>query len=72
MEWEDLGLAVEIDGAGHRTGLAVTADNLRRNSLLIGGRMVLTLDLVGLRLDPDAFMDQVEAAIRATPHRAGG
>lgn len=57
--WEDLGLAVEIDGAGHRSGLAVTDDLLRQNAVTIGGELVLRMDLLGLRIEGDAFMDQV-------------
>ncbi|SDP47822.1 hypothetical protein SAMN04489867_2597 [Pedococcus dokdonensis] len=57
--WDDVGLVVEIDGAGHRAGLAVTDDNFRQNALTLAGRTVLRIDLIGLRLDPDAFLDQV-------------
>ena len=64
VAWEGLGVVVEIDGAQHRQGLAVTADNLRRNSLALGGEIVLTIDLVGLRLDADLFMAQVGRALR--------
>lgn len=59
VRWEGLGLVVEIDGAQHRAGLAVMEDNLRQNSVTLGGDVVLRIDLVGLRVDPDAFMDQV-------------
>lgn len=65
VAWEGIGLVVEIDGAQHRQGLAVTADNLRRNDLALGAEVVLTIDLVGLRVETDAFMDQVVAAFRA-------
>jgi hypothetical protein len=71
--WEDLGVAVEIDGAQHRQGLAITADNLRRNSIILGDEVVLTIDLIGLRLDADLFMGQVEQALRrASGRRALG
>ena len=44
-------------------GLAVTADNLRRNDLQLGGEITLAIDLVGLRLETDAFLAQVKAAL---------
>jgi very-short-patch-repair endonuclease len=57
--WSDVGLVVEIDGSGHRSGLAVMDDNLRQNAVVLQGETVLRIDLVGLRLQPDAFMAQV-------------
>jgi very-short-patch-repair endonuclease len=60
--WDDIGLVVEIDGSRHRQGLAVMDDNLRVNSLTTGGETVLRIDLVGLRISPDAYLDQVCAA----------
>lgn len=59
------GLVVEIDGSGHREGLSVTMDNIRQNSVVIGGEPVLRIDLLGLRLWPDAFMSQVTQALAA-------
>ena len=57
--WDDIGLAVEIDGSGHRAGLAVAADNLRQNELALMDETILRIDLVGLRVNGDRFMDQV-------------
>jgi very-short-patch-repair endonuclease len=59
VRWDGHGLVVEIDGAQHREGLAVTIDNLTRNDVVLGGDRVLRIDLLGLRLHPDASMDQV-------------
>ena len=59
VAWTDIGLVVEIDGSGHRSGLAVMHDNLRQNVVVLNGETVLRIDLVGLRLQPDAFMAQV-------------
>jgi very-short-patch-repair endonuclease len=70
--WEDIGLAVEIDGAGHRVGLAVTDDLLRQNAVTIGGELVLRMNLLGLRVAGDAFMDQVCRAHRDRSHRRFG
>ena len=71
VEWEDIGLVVEIDGVQHRWGLAVTDDNQSRNEVGIGGKTLLRLDLIGMRLTPDAFMDQVcRAHARLSASRA--
>lgn len=70
--WSDVGLVVEIDGSGHRAGLAVMDDNLRQNQVVIEGEVVLRIDLVGLRLRPDAFMDQVVRAYAALRLRRAG
>lgn len=57
--WDDVDLVVEIDGAQHRWGLAVTKDNLRQNDITLSGDRVLRIDIIGLRLATDRFMDQV-------------
>ena len=62
VRWSDIGLVVEIDGSQHRTGLAVTDDNLRQNEVTLSLDRVLRIDLVGLRLLPDAFMGQIGRA----------
>ena len=59
VRWSDIGLVVEIDGSGHRVGLSVSEDNLRQNVVTLGGDVVLRIDLIGLRLRTDEFMDQV-------------
>jgi hypothetical protein len=64
VAWEDHGVVAEIDGSQHRQGLAVTSDNLRRNAQQIGGEIVLGIDLVGLRLERNAFLAQVAHALR--------
>jgi very-short-patch-repair endonuclease len=69
VAWEEQGVIVEIDGAQHRQGLAVTADNLRRNALQIDGEIILSVDLVGLRLETDAFLGQVAAALEVRSRR---
>ncbi|SDP37077.1 hypothetical protein SAMN04489867_2219 [Pedococcus dokdonensis] len=62
VSWDDLGLVVEIDGSQHTWGLALTDDHLRQNELVLGDERVLRITLVGLRLQPDLFMDQVVRA----------
>ena len=53
------GLVVEIDGVQHGRALAVSADNLRTNALVLKGDRALRIDLVGLRVFTDEFMSQV-------------
>lgn len=67
--WHGSRFVVEIDGAGHRVGLAVTDDNLRQNEVVLGDDRVLRIDLVGLRVHEVAFMQQVR---RAAPDRERG
>ena len=57
--WDGFDLVVEVDGAQHRWGLAVTKDNLRQNDVTLSGDRVLRIDIIGLRLATDRFMDQV-------------
>lgn len=63
VRWDGRGLVVEVDGSGHRQGLAVTDDNLRANAVSLGTDLVLRIDLLGLRLAAEAFMDQVAAGL---------
>jgi len=57
------GLVVEIDGSHHLFGLAPVDDALRANDVALGPVRVLRLPLLGLRLQPDAFMRQVERGL---------
>ncbi|MEO7131808.1 MAG: hypothetical protein ABIZ07_10580 [Dermatophilaceae bacterium] len=59
VRWKRYALVVEIDGAQHREGLAVTDDNLSRNAVTLQEEKVLRLDRIGLRLYEDEFMAQV-------------
>ncbi len=61
--WEEQGLVVEIDGAQHRQGLAVTDDNLRQNEVTLGDERVLRIDLVGGGSSRPRFMGQVERGL---------
>ena len=71
VRWDRIGLVVEIDGAGHRMGLAVMDDNLRQNAVTLGGDTVLRIDLVGLRLAGEQFLDQVCEAYRRLSSGSG-
>ncbi len=65
LYWDDYALVVEIDGVQHTWASSVVGDALRQNSLVIDGDRVLRLPLLGLRLEPDAFFDQIEEALVA-------
>lgn len=63
--WDDWKVVVEIDGIQHVLAPQVIGDALRQNDLSIHGDTVLRLPLLGLRVAPDDFFDQIEAALRA-------
>ena len=65
LHWLEWRLVVEIDGIHHTWVENVVGDALRQNSLAIAGDTVLRLPLLGLRVCPDAFFDQIEAALRS-------
>lgn len=63
--WDAARLVVEVDGSGHRQGLAVTADNLRQNDVTLTRDIVLRIDVLGLRVAEEQFMAQVSSALAA-------
>ncbi len=65
--WEDVGLAVEIDGGHHQWALNPVDDALRQNEVVLDGDVVLRVPVLGLRLQRERFMDQV---VRAHTHLA--
>lgn len=67
--WPDLGVVVEIDGIHHAWAENVVGDALRQNSLTLTGDTVLRLPLLGLRLQPDDFFDQIAEAISSAERR---
>ena len=69
FSWPDLGVVVEVDGIHHAWATNVIGDALRQNSLALAGDTVLRLPLLGLRLQPEEFLDQVEAALTAAAAR---
>ena len=71
VRWTSIGLVVEIDGSGHRVGLAVSEDNLRQNHVVIDGDVVLRIDLLGMAVRASEFMDQVCRAHAVLSARAG-
>jgi very-short-patch-repair endonuclease len=70
LYWDEYGLVVEVDGIHHAWATNVVGDALRQNSLVIASDRVLRLPLLGLRLEPDAFFDQIEEALVAGGWRA--
>lgn len=61
VEWD--GLVIEIDGGHHLAGLNPIDDALRSNDVVLDGSPVLRLPVLGLRLQPEAFMAQVKRAV---------
>lgn len=70
VEFTDVGLVVEIDGGHHAQALNPVDDALRQNEVTLDRRMVLRIPVLGLRLAPDAFMDQVVRAHHLARTRA--
>lgn len=64
VAWDDIGLVVEIDGGHHALALGPVADALRQNEVVLGAERVLRIPVLGLRLEPDAFLNQVVRAHR--------
>lgn len=65
MLWEDEDVHVEVHGAQHYAGLAVVDDSARANDLAVrnAGRISLQIPVLGWRLYPDRFLDQIEEAL---------
>lgn len=65
LYWPQFHLVVEIDGIHHAWAENVVGDALRQNALMLDGDTVLRLPLLGLRLCPDEFFDQIKQALVA-------
>ena len=65
LYWDRWKLVVEIDGIQHTWAESVVSEALRQNALSMSGDTVLRLPLLGLRLAPEEFLDQIEAALVA-------
>lgn len=63
--WSRFGVVLEIDGIHHVHAAQVVGDALRQNDVVLDGDLVLRLPLLGLRVSPDSFFDQVEQALRS-------
>ncbi|AXH97346.1 hypothetical protein DV701_15585 [Ornithinimicrobium avium] len=64
VRFDGYGVHVEINGAQHYSRLAPVADALRRNDRTLEGDLSLEIPVLGLLLDEDGFLDQVEDALR--------
>ena len=65
LYWQRWKLVVEIDGIQHAWAENIVSDALRQNALSLEGDTVLRFPLLGVRLAPDDFLDQIEAALVA-------
>lgn len=65
--WQRYGVRVEVNGAHHYEATTPLDDALRANELGIAGvgHIALTVPVLGLRLAPEAFLDQVARALVA-------
>lgn len=61
--WEEWGVVVEIDGIQHGWAENAVPDALRHNEVALGGETVLRLPVLGLRVTPDRFFEQVRRAL---------
>lgn len=62
--WDELGVVVEVEGIHHTIGLTPIDDALRQNELTLSSDVVLRLPVLGLRLMPDTFMQQIQRRLR--------
>ena len=63
--WDEEQVHVEIQGAHHYQGLKVVDDSLRLNDLAIQDPRTITLAIpvLGWRVHPERFLDQIDAAL---------
>lgn len=65
VEFDEWGLVVEIDGVHHSWASQIVPDALRHNDVTLQGDVVLRFPVLGLRVAPDDFFAQIEAALVA-------
>ena len=65
FRWRLWKVVVEVDGIQHSWVENIVADALRQNTIAIAGDTVLRLPVLGLRVCPDDFFDQIVEALRA-------
>jgi hypothetical protein len=57
------GVVVEIDRIQHASADQVVGDALRQNEVTLGHTVVLRVSLLGLRVTPEPFFDQIVTAL---------
>lgn len=62
--WTQWGVVVEVDGIQHSWAQNIIGDAVRHNDLALARDIVLRLPLLGLRLEPDTFFQQIAEALR--------
>ncbi|MFC4783332.1 DUF559 domain-containing protein [Nocardioides sp. MAHUQ-72] len=65
FRWQRWRVVVEVDGIQHAWATQVVGDALRHNRVALSGDTVLRLPVLGLRVCPDDFFDQIADALRA-------
>ena len=64
FRWDRFGVVLEVDGIQHTWVEHVVGDAVRQNRIALDGDLVLRLPVLGLRIAPDLFFDQVQEALR--------
>lgn len=64
FRWGRWRVTLEIDGIQHTWAEHLVADAIRHNQVAMDGDVVLRMPVVGVRLAPALFLDQVEDALR--------
>ncbi len=64
VRWDRWRVTVEIDGIGHLQLGRWLDDTARHNEIALTGDTVLRVPSLGIRLDPQPFLEQVERALR--------
>jgi hypothetical protein len=72
FRWSRWRVALEVDGIQHAWVENVVPDALRQNSIVLTGDVVLRLPVLGLRVCPDAFFEQIAAALSQAGCRIPG
>lgn len=63
FRWRQFGVTVEVDGVQHGWVENSVADALRHNCIAVEGDVVLRLPVLGLKVCPDEFFEQIEEAL---------
>lgn len=69
--WDEERVHVEVHGAHHYAELTMVSDSRRQNALSIADPSVITLQIpvLGWRLTPEVYLDQITAALAAGRRR---